>query len=76
MPTILLVEDASEPAQVILRELEAAGYEVLHAGDGLTALQLRAGYQPDLMILDWVHDMLEDNSLYACCRAIGDSNSQ
>lgn len=31
MTTILLVEDAADLAQVILRELEAAGYEVVHA---------------------------------------------
>ena len=50
MMKILLVEDASDLAQVIGRELEAAGYEVLHASDGLTALQLHTDHQPDLVI--------------------------
>jgi DNA-binding response OmpR family regulator len=59
MATILLVEDASDLAQVIVRELEAAGYEVMHAGDGLIALQLHAAHQPDLVILDWMLPRLD-----------------
>jgi DNA-binding response OmpR family regulator len=54
MATILLVEDAVDLAQVIVRELEAAGYRVLHAADGLSALQSHARHQPDLVILDWM----------------------
>ena len=54
MPTILLVEDAQDLAQVIRRELEAEGYRVLHASDGLQALELHDQHQPDLVILDWV----------------------
>ena len=52
--TILLVEDASDLAQVALRDLEAAGYEVLHAVDGRVALELHACHQPDLVVLDWM----------------------
>jgi len=54
MTTILLVEDAHDLAQVIIRELEANGYRTLHAGDGLTALELHAKVQPELVILDWM----------------------
>ena len=59
MTKILLVEDASDLAQVIGRELEAAGYIVLHASDGLTALQLHTDHQPDLVILDWMLPRLD-----------------
>jgi DNA-binding response OmpR family regulator len=59
MATILLVEDALDLAQVIVRELEAAGYEVLHASDGVAALQLHASRQPDLVILDWMLPRLD-----------------
>jgi DNA-binding response OmpR family regulator len=52
--TILLVEDARELAQVIVRELQATGYETLHASDGAAALGLHAREQPDLVILDWM----------------------
>ncbi len=54
MHTLLLVEDALDLARVIARELEAAGYQVLHAGDGLSALKMFAERQPDLVILDWM----------------------
>jgi DNA-binding response OmpR family regulator len=59
MTMILLVEDAADLAQVIVRELEAAGYETLHAADGLTALELHARHQPDLVILDWMLPKLD-----------------
>src|SRR5512136_116635 len=54
MTTILLVEDALVLAQVILRDLEAEGYRVLHAADGEVALDLFAAQSPDLVILDWM----------------------
>jgi DNA-binding response OmpR family regulator len=54
MTKILLVEDTYELAQVIIRELEANSYQVVHAGDGLTAVKLYAREQPALVILDWM----------------------
>jgi DNA-binding response OmpR family regulator len=54
MPTLLLVEDAPDLAQVIVREFESAGYRVLHATDGMMALHLFASQPPDLVILDWM----------------------
>ena len=59
MATILLVEDAVDLAQVIVRELAAAGHEVVHAADGLAALELHASHQPDLVILDWMLPKLD-----------------
>ncbi len=59
MTTILLVEDAVDLAQVIARELEAAGYQTLHAADGMSALKLHAGHHPDLVILDWMLPKLD-----------------
>src|ERR1035438_4331235 len=54
MTKILLVEDTYDLAQVIIRELEANNYQVVHAGDGLTAVKLHAREQPALVILDWM----------------------
>ncbi|MDQ3694651.1 MAG: response regulator transcription factor [Chloroflexota bacterium] len=51
---ILLVEDTRELAQVIARELEAAGYHVFRAADGRTALDLHARERVDLIVLDWM----------------------
>jgi DNA-binding response OmpR family regulator len=59
MTTILLVEDAADLAQVIVRELESAGYQTLHAADGVRALELHARHHPDLVILDWMLPKLD-----------------
>jgi DNA-binding response OmpR family regulator len=52
--TILLVEDATDLARVIARELQGAGYVVSHTADGEAALKQHAALQPDLVILDWM----------------------
>jgi len=52
VPTILVIEDADDVAQVICRELQASGYSVLHAEDGLTGLELDDRFDPDLIVLD------------------------
>jgi DNA-binding response OmpR family regulator len=52
--TILLVEDELELARLVMRELEAAAYDVLHAPDGATALRSFADSPPDLVVLDWM----------------------
>ncbi len=54
MTKILLVEDTHDLAQIIMRELEAIGYHVLQASDGIAALQIHAAEQPALVILDWM----------------------
>ncbi|MDQ2886586.1 MAG: response regulator transcription factor [Chloroflexota bacterium] len=54
MAAILLVEDTYDLAQVIIRELQANGYQVSYASDGLTALSLHARERPALVILDWM----------------------
>jgi len=54
MPTILLVEDTQNLAQVIIRELERQHYRVIHASDGPTALRLHLEERPDIVILDWM----------------------
>ncbi|HEY3110430.1 MAG TPA: response regulator transcription factor [Chloroflexota bacterium] len=54
MPEVLLVEDEPRLAQLVARELEAAGYAVRHARDGAGALRLFAEAPPDLVLLDWM----------------------
>jgi DNA-binding response OmpR family regulator len=54
MAVILLIEDEPDLARVLVRELEAAGYQVFHAADGWTALEVHAGKRPNLVILDWM----------------------
>ncbi len=52
--TILLVEDEPELARLLRRQLSSApaGYRILHASDGATALTLMAQRRPDLVLLD------------------------
>jgi len=52
MPTILVVEDYSVTMRVLTYTLEKAGFEVLQAEDGHTALDLLQGVSPDLAIID------------------------
>ncbi len=66
MTTILLVEDAFELAQAIIRELETNGYRMLHASDGLEALHLHTCEHPALVILDWMLPKLD--GLEVLCR--------
>src|SRR6266545_699083 len=51
-PRVLVVEDDEEIAQVLQRSLRLEGYEVRIAGDGETALDQSAAFNPDLVILD------------------------
>lgn len=51
---MLVVEDEKELAQLVVRELEAAGHRVLLAEDGEEALRLRAEERPDAVVLDWM----------------------
>ena len=59
MTTILLVEDAYDLAKMIIGELEAQGYHVLHMSDGVSALQVHTTEQPALVILDWMLPKLD-----------------
>lgn len=59
MPTILLIEDALDLAQVVVRELTGAGYRVIHAADGQRGLALHAAERPDLVILDWMLPLMD-----------------
>ena len=54
VPRILLVEDAPDLAEVITRELEAAGYSVTHAANGEAALEVEQRQAFQLVILDWM----------------------
>ena len=50
--TILIVEDDATIARFVELELKHAGFDVLRAGDGTTAIELVLGHDVDLIILD------------------------
>jgi len=53
-PRILVVDDSAFALRRVRAILEGAGYEVLEAEDGLTALRIYASSQPDVVLLDLV----------------------
>ena len=54
LPHILIIEDARDLAQVVTRELEAAGYAVCHTTNGEAGLKRIGETDFQLIILDWM----------------------
>ena len=73
--TILLVEDNAATAQAVLMSLEALGYRVLLAADGVEALSVYQGNSGgiDLVLSDMVMPRLGGLELY---KALGELNPQ
>ncbi len=66
-PTVLVVEDEPEVADILEFNLQKSGYQVLLAPDGLTACRLVAERRPDLILLDV---LLPDLDGWEICRMI------
>src|SRR5262249_32961456 len=49
---VLIVEDDADIADVLRRSLRNEGYEVKTTADGVEALDVAAGFAPDLVVLD------------------------
>ncbi|RRO19989.1 DNA-binding response regulator [Saccharopolyspora rhizosphaerae] len=69
---VLVVDDDHAVRDVVRRYLERAGYEVLLAGDGETALRSYAEHRPDLVVLDL---MLPGIGGRDVCRAVREHGS-
>lgn len=54
MPRVLVADDNADLRELCRRELEAAGIDVLEAGDGYEALEIARRERPDLALLDVV----------------------
>ena len=67
MATILVVEDDVALCNLLRSHLEADGYTVVQAFDGVTALTMVQQQQPHLIILDW---MLPGMDGLAVCRRV------
>ncbi|MGH2523776.1 MAG: response regulator [Anaerolineales bacterium] len=52
MPKVLVVEDMPDSAELEVRVLAARGYDVLHAPDAETGLQMAIDHRPDVIVLD------------------------
>jgi len=52
MPKILVIEDVPDNAEFARRVLTSRGYEMCHAPDAETGLQMAQDERPDLILLD------------------------
>ena len=52
MPRILIIDDDPLISEIVTVNLEMAGYQVVHAGDGVKGQALAIQLTPDLIILD------------------------
>ena len=52
MTKILLIEDTVDSVELVRRALSNRGYEVIHAVDAETGLELALAHLPDLILLD------------------------
>ncbi|MBT5144812.1 MAG: sigma 54-interacting transcriptional regulator [Gemmatimonadetes bacterium] len=64
---ILVVDDTPANLTVLCQALEDAGYRVMVAGDGLTALEIAGGSAPDLILLDVMMPGIDG---YETCRRL------
>jgi len=71
MAKIVVIDDEQDIVDVLVYNLEAAGYEVTSASDGRSGLTAVTNAKPDLVILDL---MLPDISGTEVCRSLRTSN--
>ena len=66
-PLILLVDDDDTERFIHRQALEPAGFEIIEATDGATALEAFAQAMPDIVVLDVMMPQMDG---YSVCRAI------
>lgn len=72
MPRLLIVEDNVDLAFGLRTGLEIEGYEVQHAEDGPTGLELARSFKPDLIILDLTLPGMDGYRVLRALREEGD----
>lgn len=65
--TILIVDDEPAQLELLWYNLEKAGFETVHADNGLRAIDLVEDTDPDLVVLDW---MMPEASGIDVCREL------
>jgi DNA-binding response OmpR family regulator len=72
MATVLLVEDDVTLAETVKYNLEREGYTVLHAADGVLALEMARREHPDILVLDIMLPRLDG---FSVCRMLRKESS-
>lgn len=67
MTRILAVDDEPHILKLVSFSLAAGGFEVIEASDGLSAIEVAAAEQPDLILLDVMMPALDG---YEACRRL------
>lgn len=67
---IVMIEDSKAASTVLKEVLEAEGYAVLHAADGVTGLALARREKPDLILLDLLLPDLPPEEAIRALRAV------
>ena len=70
--SVLVVDDDRQMLRAVSNALRARGYEILTAGDGETALELLAGEQLDLVLLDLGLPRLDGHDVISRLRSWSD----
>lgn len=67
MPKILIIDDEPDLVETLTFRLQAAGYEVVQAFDGLEGLEKARSESPDLILLDVIMPKMDG---YHVCRML------
>jgi CheY-like chemotaxis protein len=67
---ILLVDDEPDLLELYTDVLEVMGYQIIHAHDGLEALERAHEQRPDLIVTDWMMPRMDGVEL--CQRLLRD----
>ena len=63
-PQILVIEDEAPQREILLYNVEAAGYDAIWADNGEDGVVLAYENEPDVIILDWMMPKL--SGIEAC----------
>ncbi len=69
MATVLVVDDDPTVREVVATYLQQAGLDVIEAGDGVSALELDAAHDPQLVVLDLMLPGLDGLEVFRRLRA-------
>lgn len=70
---VLIAEDESEIAEILIGYLQRSGLRTVHASDGQQALDLQQRLKPDLMLLDIQMPVLDGWQVLQQLRSRGDT---
>ena len=72
MPVVLIAEDDEDIALILTRLLTRAGYTVMHAPDGVRALEMAVADHPDVVLTDLGMPRMDGLALTRAIRADDD----